>query len=189
MRNILSLILLFTLSCVTHKKPHRVVFKPINSHIILGKETKYLNDTFLYEPQIVLSYVEIDAITKDRCFIRRKNTIEQSYDEGVYFIDGYLLKTFINNGNEIDSSLKKLYATLIDDDYEFNGKEYSTAYYGLKYRQYCMSVKVIFIDSILQKIPLFLDSQQYYNFSKKHHGINYSYKKLPSYLIVEGTIN
>jgi hypothetical protein len=180
--------ILFLFGCRAPRHPLSPTINPISDY--LPKTIMYdtISGDFFYE-NLINSYIEVDAVVKSSGFIQADTLSEAAYKRG-YFINGYSYNNLILSKG-IDIRVDKMsIANFYDSQFQkaiSEGTMRETSinpFCGAYYKKYEMKIEVIFIDSVDQRVPLFMDCKQYTS-SEGSNRKNYSIMKLPTYAITK----
>ncbi len=192
MNNNYYILSLFAVLCVgcSVKKPKSAYYNfPIDDHV--PKEFVYdtISACFYYE-NLIKSYIDLDAVVKTSGFIQADSISEIAYKKG-YFIDGYYYANSLShkgiNINIDKKSIALFYDTLFQKSLRegTNAETNINPFCGAYYKKFEMKIEVMFIDSIYQRVPLFIDCNQYKILQESNNRNNYQMMLLPTYAITK----
>jgi len=183
------LLVIALISCSSPKKLN-TTSSAIYEHIPQSIVYDTINEIFFYENSIS-SYIEVDAITKAGGFIKGDTITSEIYKNG-YFVEGWNYVEFLKRkGIDVrfdKKSVSEFYDSLMQRSLR-NGtyvdKTDINPYCGAYYKKFKLNVEVMYIDTIKQRVPLFLDCKQYDEYIREKKGRTYQFKPLPTYIITK----
>ncbi len=135
-------------------------------------------DTFMFEESIN-AYIVADVYTKRSNLIRKTESLDRnSYMSGIFICDSLMLINTV--GNKVDYHVTEVSALQkIIYNNQFEARPVTKINEEMAYTKYYLSIDVVFIDSILQKIPKF----DMHNKKRKNKFERFELAKIPTYLI------
>lgn len=188
----LILLIVLLLGCQVRKKL-KTGSKPFSNSLFERVPTaiKYdtLNAIFFYENSIT-AYEEVDVFLKNGGFIRTDEINEKSYRSGYYVGDANAYVQYLKQKGIVirydNSSIAEFYDSLFQKglrDGSYRSKTNINPFCGAYYKKFQLKVEVLFIDTISQRTPLFLNCEKHDDYIRYNKGKNYLNLSLPTYLI------
>ncbi len=159
---------------------NKLAYYPDFKKNLLIKDTSVISivDTFMFEESIN-AYIVGDVYTKKNNLIRKKESLNRnSYMCGVFICDSLMLvstvgKKIIYDAAEVSALQKIIYNN------QFGTRPITKMNAEISYTEYYLSIDVVFIDSIIQKIPKFGG----HNNKRENEFERFELAKIPTYLI------
>lgn len=161
---------------------------PIYSRI--PKTIKYdtLSGVFFYENKIQ-GYEVFDAIVKSPGFIKADTISEVSYKNG-YYVDGwYYVDDMKSKGINIHfdkNSIVAFYDSLHQKslkDGTYMSETDIMPFCGSYYKKFRMELEVLYVDTISQRVPLFVGCEDNKKAKNDNNGKDNKIQPLPTYII------
>lgn len=184
-----QIFILFTVLLISCKAQNALKSQSHSIYLYEPDSIKYdtLSGTFFYE-NMIDSYIENDAVVKPPGFIHGDSISKFEYRNGYYINDWAYLKQLQRKGMELNFD-KKSIANFYDSLQQRllrNGTYMSETkinpFCGAYYKKYVMKIEILYIDTVLQRTPLFMDCPGYKMYVNDNHK-NYEMSTLPTYVI------
>jgi len=188
--SLLLILVFFFFSCKTQKTSSRTVVSPIWQRESLNIVYDTISGVFFYENSIA-SYIEGDAYVKSNGFIHADSVTQFAYSQGYYLEGGPYVDHLKNKGIIVrldKSSIAEFYDSLFQKSIRtdtYRSKTDINPFCGGYYKKYEMKVEVLYIDTVSQRVPLFMDCSGYEKFAQDNRGKNYVITPLPTYAITK----
>ena len=188
--SLLLTLVVFSFNCKTQK----IFSVSVGSPIWEREPIKIVYDTisgiFFYENSID-SYIEGDAYVKSNGFIHADSVTQFAYYQGYYMESPSYVDHLKNKGITVrldKSSIVEFYDSLFQRSIRtdtYRGKTDINPFCRSYYKKYEMKIEVLYIDTVSQRVPLFMDCSGYEKFVQDNKGKNYVIAPLPTYVITK----
>lgn len=185
-----TLLIAILYSCHSSKKLI-TVDNPLYQHTPKALKYDTLSGTFFYE-NYVLSYLESDVVLKSGGFIKAEMVSERSYKGGYYVGES---STYVQYLKQRGISVRYDAASIANFYDSLFKKGINTGTYrditdinpfcGAYYKKYDLNIEVLFIDTVKQRVPLFMNCKGIEEFVQHNGGKNYKIDSLPTYIITK----